>query len=308
MNNVKLKEINVAESIKNLKKIYKKTTFFTNYGTSIFLFIVISLLFFLGFSYYNVMNHSHQYRENPSKYRCHPTVMPFAGYIFSHPGMSNTEFNHYNFRYCLREILKDMLAVVLLPLEYVSSLIQQIHFINFGSLNWLRNIFSDIRSIISDIFTLFFTLLINLFAGLNYIIVYIADAVRKSTEIMQTGMNMGNLIIYCIRVIANITMWGIIIILIALGVIMLVLFAVMYVIAYVEISLIPIIGPIIAPFMSLGVGLAVTLIYVITYVIILTIYGTVAHEIDVGLQITSPMAPQQPKFQIPSVSVGRRRR
>jgi len=299
------KDINVAESIKNLKKVYKKTTFFTSYGTSIFLFILITMIFFLFFSYYNVMNNIHKYRIDPSKYRCHPTVMPFAGYIYPHPGMSNTQFNHYNFKYCTREILKDMLGVILLPLEYVANVIQQIQTINFGSLNYLRGIFSDIRNILGNalngIFTLFFNLLTNIFAGLNHIIVYMSDAIYKSTGIIMVGANINNIIIYCIRVIANITMWGIINMLITLGIIMLLLFLFVYIAAYVNVSLIPIIGPIIAPLFSWGLAVAVTLIYVVTYTIILVVFSVVAHEIEVGLNITAPAAPQLPGFSIPKI-------
>jgi len=36
--------INIGESVKNLKGIYKKTTYFKSYGTSIFLFILISFI------------------------------------------------------------------------------------------------------------------------------------------------------------------------------------------------------------------------------------------------------------------------
>lgn len=298
-----IKDINLAETVKNLKKIYKKTTFFTSYGTSIFIFIFITLLFFLFFSYYNVMNNIHKYRIDPSKYRCHPSVMPFAAYIYPHPGMSNTQFNHSNFRYCTREILKDVLSVVLLPLEYVANMISQIQTVNVNlNLNMLRTIFSDISNAMNGIFTLLYNLLINFFAGLNHIIIYISDAIYKSTGIIMVGTYISNIIIYCMRVIANITMWGIINMLIVLGVVMLLLFAVVYISAYVNVSLIPFIGPIIAPLFSWGIAIAVTLIYVVTYTIILVIFGTVANEIHTGLKITAPEAPQLPKFTIPKVS------
>ena len=297
------KDINVAESIKNLKKVYKKTTFFASYGTSIFLFILITLLFFLFFSYYNVMNNIHKYRIDPSKYRCHPTVMPFAGYIYPHPGMSNTQFNHYNFRYCTREILKDMLGVILLPLEYVANVIQQIQTINFGSLNYLRGLFSDIRNILGNalngIFTLFFNLLTNIFTGLNHIIVYMSDAIYKSTTIIMVGANISNIIIYCIRVIANITMWGIINMLITLGIIMLLLFVITFCVIFFITESIPFFGWAIAPAVAWGIAIAVTLIYVVTYIIISVIFGTVAHEIETGLKITAPAAPQLPTFSPP---------
>jgi hypothetical protein len=307
MNKDESKDINLAETVKNLKKIYKKTTFFTSYGTSIFLFIFITLLFFLFFSYYNVMNNIHKYREDPSKYRCHPTVMPFAAYIYPHPGMTNTEFNRSNFRYCTREILKDVLSVVLLPLEYIANIISQIQFQNFNFLNALRSIFSEIRNVLNNIFNLLYSLLINFFASLNHIIVYISDAIYKSTGIIMIGTYITNAVVYCIRVIANITMWGIIYLLIGLGILMIMVFVATYCVVFFVTEAIPFFGWAIAPVVAWAIAIAVSLIYLVTYIIISVIFGKVANEINKGLNITAPIAPQRPTFTIPRIS-GRRKR
>jgi hypothetical protein len=153
-----------------------------------------------------------------------------------------------------------------------------------------------------------FSLLANLFASLNNIIVYLSDAFIKSTLIITAGAYVANIIIYCMRIIAKFTLWGIINMLIALGVVILLVFLYVYIAAYVNVSLIPIIGPFIAPFFSWGVALAVASVFLVTYIIICVIFGTVATAINDSLQVTAPEAPQPPKLVPPRMSIHRHKR
>jgi hypothetical protein len=307
MNKNNTEYINVAESVKNLKNIYKKTTFFASYGTSIFLFILITLMFFLFFSYYNVMNNIHRYRDDPSKYRCHPSVMPFAGYIYPHPGMTNSEFNRSNVHYCIKKTLTDMMGELLQPFEYVANILQQIHGMNFGFLQDLRILFSYIRDIMGGIFALLYSLLTNLFASLNNIIIYLSDAFLKSTIIITIGAYVANIMIYCMRIIAKFTLWGIIAMLLYLGAIVITItFLFVYIVAYINMSIVPIIGPFIAPFFSWGVAIAAVAGFLVTYIIICVIFGKVATAINIGLQVTAPEAPEPPRLVPPHISIHRR--
>ena len=284
--------MNIGESVKNLKHIYKKTTYFKSYGTSIFLFILITLIFFLFFSYFNVKNHVHQYQSDPAKYRCDPTVMPFAGHIFQHPGMTNSQFNRSNIMYCMREVLKDMLSEILLPLEYLAQLIQSIHIQNFGSLNFLRTIFSDIRDAMTGIFELVFNLLKNLFAAINNIIVYLSDAIIKSITLVLSGVYASNIIIYCMRIIAKFTIFDIILFLVILSGIMIAIFSAVFVAVFGATIALPFgIGLVLAPILSWVAGLAVVSGFAVIYIIIMVVFSIVAHAIEIGLEVTADEAP-----------------
>lgn len=300
--------INIGESVKNLKHIYKKTTYFKSYGTSIFLFILITFIFFLFFSYFNVKNHVHKYQSDPAKYRCDPSVMPFAGHIFQHPGMTNSQFNRSNIMYCMREVLKDMLSEILLPFEYISQLIQSIHLGNLLSLNFLRTIFSDILNALSGIFGLIYNLLENLFASINNIIVYLSDAFIKTITIPLSVFYASTLVIYCLRIIARFVLASILDTLFILSGIMVAVFIYVYIAAYVAVEFIPIIGEIIAPLFSWGLAMGVASIFLVTYIIISVIYGEIAHAIEIGLELTAPEAPQAPSLRPPIMGRGRRRR
>ena len=285
--------MNIGESVKNLKHIYKKTTYFKSYGTSIFLFILITLIFFLFFSYLNVKNHLHQYQSDPAKYRCDPMVIPFASHIFPHPGISNSEFNRSNMMYCMREVLKDLLSEILLPLEYVAQLIQSIHLQNFGSLNFLRAIFSEIRDAMNGIFDMVFNLLKNLFAAINNIIIYLSDAIIKSITLVLSGVYVGNLLIYCMRIIAKFTLFDIILFLVILSGVMIAIFSAVFVAVFGATIWLPFgLGFALAPILSWVAGIAVVAGFTVIYIIITVVFSIVANAIELGLEVTADEAPQ----------------
>ena len=278
--------INIGESVKNLKHIYKKTTYFKSYGTSIFIFILITFIFFLFFSYLNVKNHLHKYQSDPAKYRCEPSVMPFAGHIFPHPGMTNSQFNRSNIMYCMREVLKDMLGEILLPFEYISQLIQNIHSINFGSLDFLRTIFSDIRNII----------------------VYLASAFIKTITIPLSVLYASDIVIYCLRILAKRLLTWIITTLTILGLFITTIFIAIFLAVFFAVDLIPFVGPVLAPILATMTSFGIASIFLVTYVVISVIYGEIAHAVFIGLDVTSELAPPPPKLRPPNVGRGRRRR
>jgi hypothetical protein len=285
--------LNIGESVKNLKHIYKKTTYFKSYGTSIFLFIFITLIFFLFFSYFNIKNNVHKYKSDPAKYRCDPSVMPFAGHIFPHPGMTNSQFNRSNIMYCMREVLKDMLGEILRPFEYIAQLMQNIHSLNFGSLNFLRTLFSDIRNALSGIFGLLFNLLKNLFASINNIIVYLSDSVIKSITLVLSGVYVSNLLIYCIRIIAKFTLFAIIEFLLILSSVMIAIFTAVFIAVFGAFIWLPFgLGFVIAPILSWVSAIAVVSGFVVIYIIITVVFSIVAHAIEIGLDVTADEAPQ----------------
>jgi len=293
--------INIGESVKNLKGVYKKTTYFKNYGTSIFLFIFITFLFFIFFSYYNVKNNIHKYQSDPSKYRCHPSIMPFASYIYPHPGMTNTQFNKSNIMYCMKLVLKDILGEILLPLEYIYQLIQNIQNLNIGSFNSLRGLFSEIRNAFSGIFNLFFTLMGNLIASINNIIIYLSSAFVKTVTIPISVSNVATTIIYCMRILAERLLTWIISILVVLGIFTLGIFYYVFVSIYIPTSFIPFVGEFLAPIVAFVCAFCCASVFLVVYIIISVIYGEVANALRIGLNATAAAAPPPPKLSAPKM-------
>jgi hypothetical protein len=227
--------------------------------------------------------------------------MPFAGYIYSHPGMTNSEFNRSNIAYCMREVLRDILGEILLPFEYIAKLIQSIHLSNFNFLNFLRRIFSDIRNLLGGIFTLFYNLLANLIASINNIIIYLSDAFIKSVTIPLVIIYAANIVIYCLRILAKRLLTWIITILAVVGLIITVTFIAIFLAVFFSVSLIPIVGEVLAPILATSTAMAVASVFLVTYIIIAVIYGEIAHVLMLSLDITYEEAPPPPKLRAPNV-------
>jgi len=144
--------------------------------------IVLSLfilLVFVGLYAANVLAVGIQkVKEDWPKYRCNPTVMPFAK-TFGHDVQSN-------FVYCIQNMQKNYMGFLLEPLQY-----------NLGSLaniggglgsaisnvqGFIGRIRSDITSIVGKIFGVFLNMLIQI----QKILIDVKDTFGKLTGVMAT--------------------------------------------------------------------------------------------------------------------------
>ncbi len=64
-----------------INKLYNKAGFLEKYGGSLWVAIILSIIFFLAISYYYVYNNIQPLKADWINQRCKPGVMPFAGII-----------------------------------------------------------------------------------------------------------------------------------------------------------------------------------------------------------------------------------
>ena len=69
----------ILNSSKKINEMYKKVTYFDEYGGSVFLFILLTILLFIGYSYSVVMLNIKPIKENWPAERCNPKIIPFDG-------------------------------------------------------------------------------------------------------------------------------------------------------------------------------------------------------------------------------------
>lgn len=102
-----------------LKKLYTKIGYFDKYGGSVIMTILIFLVFFLIFSYFNVMQNIRPLKENWNSNKCKPSVIPFAGLINKPANMSAFEYTGVNFSECLNSIQLNITGVFFEPIYYI---------------------------------------------------------------------------------------------------------------------------------------------------------------------------------------------
>ena len=119
--NSKVKIKTQIKEIHKIGKLYENMTYFSQYGFSVFLFIFITLIVFLICIFYYSMVKAESIRADWKNQRCHPFIIPFAGFINKPDNMSAVEFTKQNFDYCNQMILKSEAGELLEPLTYITN-------------------------------------------------------------------------------------------------------------------------------------------------------------------------------------------
>src|SRR6056300_70905 len=106
------------EGFKNITKMYENLNYFDQYGGSLIIFIIITIMLFLIVSYCFVMINAQPIIDDWPNQRCKPNIMPFAGLITRPDGMTSSEYTSQNFNYCTQNILSNGAGVALSPLTF----------------------------------------------------------------------------------------------------------------------------------------------------------------------------------------------
>ena len=94
------------------------------YGGSVILFVIITIVLILLISYCLVMINSQPIIDDWVNQRCKPTIMPFAGLITHPEGVSASEYTQQNFNYCTQNILSNITGFSVQPLSYITNVLQ----------------------------------------------------------------------------------------------------------------------------------------------------------------------------------------
>jgi hypothetical protein len=134
--------------IDTINKIYQKNTYLERYGGSLVFSIFAVLCVALYFTYMHIENNAAAIRNHWPKHKCNPLYMPFAGLIMNPKNMSKLDFSIQNFSDCSQIIMKDIMQVVLAPIEASSILIG-------ASISILTGVMSSFMGAISNLRDLF---------------------------------------------------------------------------------------------------------------------------------------------------------
>jgi len=122
----------------NINKLYKKTSFFEVYGGSFVTMIIILITFFTFFSYYWMLSNRTDIKANWKQMKCHPGVIPFAGFINAPEGVDKSDYTKENFSGCVYNILKNVTKVFTAPITILYTVILSSFSTILISLNSIR--------------------------------------------------------------------------------------------------------------------------------------------------------------------------
>ena len=144
--NSKVKLKRQLKEIHKIGKLYENMSYFSVYGFSVFLFIFITLIVFSVCCFCYSMVRTESIRADWKNQRCHPFIIPFAGFINKPDNMTAVEFTKQNFDYCNQMILKSEAGELLQPLTYITDLLANATNDTQVSIQNVRAMFNKTRS------------------------------------------------------------------------------------------------------------------------------------------------------------------
>jgi hypothetical protein len=172
----------------NLKKMYEKLNYFDQYGGSVILFIIISIVIFLAISYCFVMINAQPIVDDWPNQRCKPNIIPFAGLITHPDGVSASDYTAENFTYCIQNILSDITGNAISPLTFVTNSLQTMANSINEALQSIRSMFDKVRIFAQSISEEIMGRIMNIMIPLQEIIISFKDLVSKIQGSMTGGL------------------------------------------------------------------------------------------------------------------------
>lgn len=176
------------ESYINIKKMYDNLNYFDQYGSSLVLFILITVSLFILCSYCFVMINVQPIKEDWINQRCKPAIIPFAGLINAPEGTSSTDFTKENFDYCTQNIVKDITGSAVQPLTFLTNTLNKLFDEIKQALNGIREMINKIRLNIKATAQEIMGRIINITIPLQQIIIGLKDVLAKVQGTMTAGL------------------------------------------------------------------------------------------------------------------------
>lgn len=174
--------------LNKIKKMYDKLTYFDQYGGSLVLFIIITLILTILISYFHTMINVQPIIDDWPNQRCNPAYLPFAGFITRPEGVSATDYTAQNFTYCTQNILSSITGFAVQPLTLITHSLQSTSNTVQNAIQSIRAMFDKVRSSMQAVSEEIMGRLMNVMMPLMQIIISFKDLTSKIQGTMTAGL------------------------------------------------------------------------------------------------------------------------
>jgi hypothetical protein len=174
--------------LNKIKKMYDKLTYFDQYGGSLVLFIIITLVIIILILYFHTMINIQPIIDDWPNKRCNPAYIPFAGFITRPEGVSATDYTAENFTYCTQNITTSITGFAVQPLTIITNSLQSVADIVNNSIQSIRAMFDKIRTSMQSVSQEIMGRIMNIMMPLMQIIISFKDLVSKIQGTMTAGL------------------------------------------------------------------------------------------------------------------------
>ena len=146
--------------------------------STIFLFLFVIIIFLILFGSNIAFTGIKNVKDNWTKYRCSPMVMPFAS-IFGHDTTSN-------FTYCIQTMQSNYMSYLTQPLNYNFNIVNELGSSLTSAVDDVRAFFNNIRDMITNIIQQVFGVFLNILIEFQRLTINIKDLFSKMIGILAT--------------------------------------------------------------------------------------------------------------------------
>ena len=174
--------------LSNIKKMYENLTYFDQYGFSLILFIIITILLMIFFGSCIALGNIKSIQDDWANQRCKPYIIPIAGFINKPENMNFNDFTSQNFNYCTQNILKGVTGIAVEQISFLTNNVTKV-------VNYVKQAINDIRALTTRTRNFFITVveeimgrLLNVIIPLQQIIIKFKDFSAKVQGTMTAGL------------------------------------------------------------------------------------------------------------------------
>jgi len=178
----------IKKGFEHIRGLYDNLTYYDQYGSSIFIFIILTIILFILVSYCYVMSHIQPIKDDWVNQRCKPYVIPFAGIINKPKGETISDFTKENFDFCSQSILKNVSGFALEPITFVNSFLSSIADFIKEAINDVRTMFDKIRTFFQTITEELMQRILNIVITIQKIIISMRDMMSKIQGVMTASL------------------------------------------------------------------------------------------------------------------------
>ena len=180
-----LDDINKIDKINNL---YDNLTYFDNYGTSVILFIILTILVFVIHSYFIILSQMQPIKDDWINQRCKPQNLPFAGIINKPVDKTIAEYTQENFDFCIQNVLTGITGVAVQPLTFITDGLTDVYGNIATDIQSGRTMFADIRNKLKHITQEISGRILNITVPIQQIVIAFRDMASKTQGILTSAL------------------------------------------------------------------------------------------------------------------------
>ena len=150
------------------------------------IFYTFLLIGICSYIYYltNIEGIKNNWVEN----RCKMTIIPFAGWINAPEGMSSSEYTSQNFTFCIQNMITTFTKYLLLPIEFIISIITAFFTLLAQSVNNIRDRINLIKQTVKNLVNEIYNRFANVIIPFNIIFAKFDDMMGKIKGILAAMM------------------------------------------------------------------------------------------------------------------------